>query len=245
MPTKPSTTFVSLPTELRLQIAAYALEQPQNVSLSKGSNGVTGLVNRQVDPDYYASHNMSLLLVCRQFHLDFSSLAYRMTTFVVAKDRMQTIKWQPAANVQNMRKLVLQHTLDTMLSWHNYPFDNESLYLDELCILIDVQKYEPMMELLRRLQNVKRLRIFHTGTRPEIAYARLVAAMQKDDHFQRYDAPDAPNIGCTWWDSTFNVQCISFDLVARRPVPLMAEGDYMVMMKPKVEELMDWLALWL
>jgi hypothetical protein len=245
MATTPSATFLSLPTELRLQIAAYALEQPKRVNPSKERYCGTELAYQQVDPDYYASHNLSLLRVCHQFHRDFSSLAYRMTTFVVASNKMQAIKWQPAANVRNLRRLVLQHPLDVMLFWDDYPFDNESLHLDELCILIDVPNYEPMMGLLRRLQNVKTLRFFHTGPRPEIAYARLVSAMQKDDHFQRYDAACAPNIGCTWWDSTFDAQSISSDLVARKPVPLMAEGDYMVMMKPKVEELMDWLAQWM
>jgi hypothetical protein len=246
MATTPSATFLSLPIELRLQIAAYALEQPENVSLSKEERfRGTELVNAQLDPDYYASQNLSLLLVCHQFHHDFSSLAYRMTTFVVAKRRMQAIKWQPAANIRNLRKLVLDHTLNEMLSWHNYPFDNESLHLDELCLFIDLPNYKPLTRLLRRLQNVKTFRIFHTAARPRIAYARLVAAMQKDDHFQRYDAPCAPDIGCTWWDASYNAQTISFDLVAQEPVPLMAEEDYMVMMKPSVDELMEWFAEWL
>lgn len=252
MTATPKATFLSLPTELRLQIAAYALEQTENV-------GILERRGNRLDTNYSAASNLSVLLVCRQFHIDFTNLAYQLTRFILVGPTMraqmerslplgptmQGIYEHSNAKLRNLRRLVIQSIWEPLARWDSYPFDKDSLHLDELGIVTDDQVYKPVLGLLRRLKNVKTLRIFPMSGNYRILYGRLVGSMQKDDHYQRYDAPDAPNIGNTWWEPSFNAKDISFDLVAREPEPLIAEEDYMTIMKPKVDDLMEWLARWM
>jgi hypothetical protein len=233
-----TTTFLSLPAELRIQIATYALEQSEDVIASECRED-------RLDSAYVAASNLSILLVCRRCQRDFKNLAYQKTTFVLTHHTMQAIHQQPVANLQNLRKLVIESNLDPIAMWHKYPLDNESLHLDELCIVTSDHGFRLITGLLRRLRNVKTLRIFPTSGNPHMHYAYLVGIMQKADHYQRYDAPDAPDIGYTWWDPCYNAQAVSFDLVAQDPVPLMDEEDYMIMMKTQTGEFMEWVAKWL
>ena len=67
-------TILSLPVELRLRIAEYAV----------------------FDEEYLILHddhlrNLALLLVCRQFHDDFTQLVYNNTKFVVGADIDQAL----------------------------------------------------------------------------------------------------------------------------------------------------------
>ena len=234
----PQTTFLSLPTELRLQIATYALEQPAYVGL------IPSWSSGRVDATYSSADSLSVLLVCRQFHHEFANLAFQMTRFILNSHTMQAMHRLSVAKQKNLRKLVIPGACLSGELWHSYPFNNDDLRLDELCIITS-DGYNTVPNLLRRLQHVKKLRILpcREGGHYYDTYSRLLGAIYKEDHYQRYDAPGAPNIGSTWFEACLNVEDMSFDFVARKPEPVLAEEDYMVMMKPKIDTLMeDWLA---
>jgi hypothetical protein len=227
------TTFFSLPAELRLQIAEYALEQTGNVWLRQSNREL------RIDPAYKATSNLSILLVCRQFRLDFTNMAYQMTRFVFIGPQMQLVCGATDAKLQNLRKVIIDADW-SQISWQTYPFDREGLTLEELCIVALPDKHDvnPFLVLLQEMRHVKLLRFFPRPIDHLHMYGRLVGAMYKNDHYRRYDAPGAPEIAKVWWTPSSNVHDFSVDFVACRPEPRMAEEDYMVMMKPKIDELM-------
>jgi hypothetical protein len=239
MQATPRTTFSSLPTELRLQIAEYALEQRGDVGLRESQE-------LRVDPTYNAASNLSLILVCRQFRRDFTNIAYQMTKFVFIGPKLQLVHGATDAKLRNLRKIVIDANWSEIDIWQTYPFNKECLTLEELCIVAIPNKYEivPLISLLERLRNVKQLRFFPCSGNHRLIYGRLVGAMYKYDHYRRYDAPDAPNLKHIWWEHRFNVCDSSIDLVTCQPEPLMAEEEYMMMMKPKIDELMEWMSNW-
>jgi hypothetical protein len=233
MEDKPKTTFFSLPIELQLQIAKYALQEEERI----GNPGSQGFDTNS------AARNLGILLVCRQFQHDFTDLAYQCTTFMLPQLKLQLIQELPDTKLRNLRKLVIDfewHQLDT---WQSYPFNKGCIRLDELCMREsgpNGDNTSSMIKFLRCLQNVKKIKYFPSFGKIHIVYGRLVGAMYKDDHFHRYDAPDAPDIGTTWWEPHFSDD-LSFVFTPYRPKPAMAEDEYMVMMKPKVDEIMEWM----
>jgi hypothetical protein len=239
MQATPRTTFFSLPTELRLQIAEYALEQRGDVALRESRE-------LRIDPTYNAAFNMSLILVCRQFQRDFTGIAYQMTRFVFVGPKMQLVHGSSDAKLRNLRKVVVDADWSQIDTWQAYPFNKECLMLEELCVVALPNEYGivPLVSLLERLRNVKKLRFFPCSGNHRLIYGRLVGAMYKYDHYRRYDAPDAPNLEHVWWEHSFNVRDSSVDLVTCQPEPPMAEEDYMVMMKPKIHELIEWESNW-
>jgi hypothetical protein len=60
----------------------------------------------------------------------------------------------------------------------------------------------------------------------------------KEDHYQRYDAPDAPNLEATWWDWCYSPDYSHITFEAQPPRPILPEEEYMLLMKPKVDALM-------
>jgi hypothetical protein len=236
----PMTTFFSLPTELRLQIAAYAVQQPHDVGIRKSHE-------LRIDPKYDAASNLSLLLVCRQFKQDFTDVAYQATKFIIVGPKVRVVTQAPASRLRNLRKVVVSSEWSQIETWEVFPFNQECMVLEELCIVAMVptdRVIGPFVKLLRRLQNVKNIRMFPSFCEYRLIYGRLVGAMYKDDHYHRYDAPDAPSIRDTWWQPHFNAEDISFDFAACPAEPPMAEEDYMVMMKPKIDEIMEWMNKW-
>jgi hypothetical protein len=236
MQTTPRTTFFSLPTELRLQIAEYALEQTGNVGLRTSNREF------RVDPTYNATSNLSILLVCRQFRLDFTNIAYQMTTFIFLGPKMQLVCSATDAKLQNLRKVVIDADWSQISTWQTYAFNRACLSLEELCIVAIPNKndIDPLIVLLQDLRNVKQLRFFPRPKERHRAstYGRLIGAMYKYDHYRRYDAPKAPDVVKVWWRPRSNDRDFSVDLTACEPEPLMAEEEYMVMMKPKIDDLM-------
>jgi hypothetical protein len=228
------TTFSSLPTELRLHIAAYALEQEP----------FAGFIHQELPklcPDlrYKSSFNLSIRLVCRQFWDDFTRLAYQKTRFVLSYKTAQIIGDQPDERLKNVRRLVIDcdHRTSLVTLWQQYPFNRACLQLDELCIMhIQFCDIALLARVFRQLRNVKLIRFIKHRW---FECYRLMGAILREDHHQRYDAPDAPNLGSTWWDWMCNEQEDSFTLVAREPMPLMEEQEYMLFVKPKVDEVMD------
>jgi hypothetical protein len=263
----PRTTILSLPVELRLEIAAYVFDQPNNMSIEQIADHSEHESRRHLIPSdvsakgfwipltYSASANFSLLLVCRQLRYELVDLAFQQTRFVMS-DRPGLDK--PDFKVScllkericNIRKLVLvyqQEEINAML-WKQYPFNKEAMHLDELCIAFSPHVFDMgLIDLLRRLKNVKTV-TFLLGLDlgcPKIdsmrVLGKIVGAMLKMDHYYRYDAPGAPIIEDTWWDWHFDSTNVSLVLEAREPKPLLAEEDYMNMIKPKVDELMLWM----
>jgi hypothetical protein len=243
MQSTPGTNFFSLPTELRLQIAVYALEQSDDVGILPPNDQV------RIDPAYDAATNLSILLVCRDFHRDFGTVAYQMTRFIFAGTRLHNCSLISDAKLRNVRKVVVEANWLEIGTWQTFLFDKDCVALEELCVVSitddDVDHaIRPVISLLRRLQNVKKIRIFPWHAECRLTYGRLVGAMYKDDHYHRYDAETAPLVGPTWWEPYFNSHDISLDFVKCEAEPVMAEEDYMVMMKPKIDEIMDWMDRW-
>jgi hypothetical protein len=234
MEDKPKTTFFSLPIELRLQIAKYALEEKERI----GNPGSQGFYTNS------AARNLRILLVCRQFQHDFTDLAYQSTTFTLPQSKLQSIHRLPDEKLRNLRKIVIDCEWSELATWQGYAFNKGCMRLDELCMREIGPRGDnigSIIRFLRHLKNVEKVKYFPSFGNPHIIYGQLVGAMYKDDHFHRYDAPDAPNIGATWWEPQFSDDW-SFVFTPREPEPAMAEEEYMVMMKPKVEEIMEWTA---
>ncbi|KAF1917220.1 hypothetical protein BDU57DRAFT_158200 [Ampelomyces quisqualis] len=233
----PKLTFLRLPTELRLQIAAYVFQQDESTGIIKISDR-----RRRLDRDYSAASHLSTLLVCRQFKHDFRDLAYRLTTFVFTIHNMHAIRQEPNTKLRNLRKLVIGGAWPQVDAWAMYLFDTGCLDLEQLCLVGSLpQDFGPVIGLLRRIQKVKSLRIFPTYGNHFIVYGGLVGALYKDDHFHRYDTNGAPEISDIWWEPHFNAKDSSFDFLPCNPEPEMAEQDYLLMMKPKIDEIIEWM----
>lgn len=125
----------------------------------------------------------------------------------------------------------------------------EELQLESLTIAMHMSTHwhypsdftSDMVGLLRRLQNVKVLRFVLNRANVKgffkTWYNRLIGLVLKEDHFQRYDAPGAPNMEKTWWIWSYDENARWFELLAQKPKPVMNEADYMEMVKPWVERL--------
>lgn len=244
------TTFLSLPAEVRVQIAADALQQPPDVGLIfmepiAGSDQCAGLV---LDPGYASATNLNLLLVCRQFRNEFTQLAYQKTTFVIRHRAAEVINEQPDGRLKNIRKLVVLYSHVSLLRWREWPFNHQHLHLDELCFsdYQDIPRSD-IINLLRRLKNVRTIRFVMHSTqsgKDRLACNSLIGVILKADHYWRYDAPDAPRLESTWWNWTFNQRNNAFTFVAQEPKPIMEEEEYMLFVKPKIDEVMDRMAHW-
>jgi hypothetical protein len=229
------TDFFSLSAELRLHIAGYALEQPDDVA--ENPMHVISYRPRK----YRASWNLSILLVCRQFHEDFAAIAVQKTTFRPNRKAITTFGEEPATRLKNIRKLVIDPEYVPLADWQTYPFNNENLRLDKLTIVSTEALHDILPGLMRRLQHVKKIRMVLDCGREEsgLLLDKLLGAIYKEDHYQRYDAPGAPNLGSVSFELYTRGKYQIHDFVAKKPEPMLAtEEDYMVMMKPKIDKLM-------
>lgn len=233
--------LLKLPVELRLRIAEFALEQ----------HSTAGIPQHLLETDYRPSDNLALLLVCRQFNTDFVQLAYSKTRFLLW-NRGQGIRLQqlPPYRIRDIRKLAYVLTPSDIQSWGSYFYDLEQLYLDELVILCP-DGWAPIsgdpnirntVLFLRRLMHVKTVkfivyaqRLLDHGNIAPCIY--LVGTIMKEDHFQRYDAPGAPNVEANSWEWHFNAQENSVTLHAKEPEPITTEEEYMQLQKPRVDAL--------
>jgi hypothetical protein len=136
-----------------------------------------------------------------------------------------------------------------MLEWAKYPFDMEDLHLDTLSVIFHRSAHRhnphdftrPLVRLLRRLQNVHRMRFVRNGANIKgyfkTWFNRLVGLILKEDHHQRYESPGAPHLPAFWWGWRFDEGRQSFELVAREPMGVVEEQEYMEMVRPWVEQL--------
>ncbi|KAG9376653.1 O-methyltransferase [Pyrenophora tritici-repentis] len=248
--TNDRTGFLSLPTELRLQIASYALEQlptDEERLIHLAQPWKTSVYNSV----YKSSKNLAIRLVCREFNRDFSRLAIQKTTFVLYGGLGTVIDAQPDELLRDVRRLVIPvhrifHPLPEFL------FNRECLHLDELCLYDTLESIirhrKTLIYMLRYLKNVKRVS-FSADPRSScsktqrLAFRRLIGQILKEDHYQRYDSPNAPQPETTWWSWIYSNDSAHEFLTAQEPKPIMAEQDYMLLVKPKIDELMEQIEL--
>jgi hypothetical protein len=238
-------TLLSLPIELRLEIVAYALEQPDagliRTLMSENTRHVT------IDQSYRPSSNLTIRLVCRQFNAEFRRLAIQETIFVLSKDSALTVDQQPDELLRDVKKLRFCCNHEDISKWQEYALNKQCMHLDELDLVIsldDSSNRKALVDLFRRLRNVKRVKLLFPGR--GLAWephelVRLIGELLKEDHFQRYDAADAPNSESTWWEWSYDSDLSWAAFVAQNPKPIMAEEDYMLLMKPKVDYIMDYM----
>jgi len=238
-------TLLSLPTELRLQIAEYSLEQEPDSGLSlPGEDEYVPKLGCS-DPS-----NLSLLLVCRQFRDDFTDIAYQKTRFVLGCSAKAVIEEQSDDKLKHIRMLAINCTHDSVFTWlkTGLLFNKDCLHLDELCFIMsrsDDFDQSEMVKLLRCLRNVGTIRfvVSHkTNSADRKGWARLIGRMLKDDHYHRYDAPNAPDLGSTWWDWKLSELDRGLTLTAREPKPPMDEEEYISFVAPHIHRLMAMVA---
>lgn len=130
------------------------------------------------------------------------------------------------------------------ISRNSFP-NHGQLYLDELILLSsshwDNKNTKILVSFLRQLRRVEVLKFIMYETRRGVnrtVYLSLVGAILKEDHFQRYDAPGAPNIEATWWTWCLNPQKNMITFQAQKPRPIYPEDEYMLLVKPMVDALM-------
>jgi hypothetical protein len=247
------TTFFSLPTELRLQIAGYALEQKPHDGFI-----LQKLSKLSLDSGYIAvaKRRLSIRLVCRQFNHDFSRLAFQSTTFILLcnsghpndipphfpSKMARLVRRQPDEVLKDVRKLIVDCAgqASPIMLWQHFPFNRACMQLDELSFLMQGPfDVTAMADVMRQLQNVKTIRFIKHR---QLECYKLIAAFLQRDHYYRYDAPAAPNRGNTWWEWSYSDEEGSFTFVAQDTKPVMEEKEYMLFVKPKVDRVMECIA---
>jgi hypothetical protein len=236
--------FLALPVELRLHIAADALEQQPGSGFSRVDPSPGEETRFELDTDYHSSHNLSIRLVCRQFNIDFTGLALQKTRFVLHNNAALVISTQPEPLLREVRKLVVRCDHNIIARWHEFVFNKDCLHLDELDLVTplgNAAECNALVGMFRRLKQVKKVRLplDRDVKLAKMGCYRLVGAMLKEDHYQRYDAPNAPNLGSSWWSWDFNKEFSWATFVAQEPKPIMAEQEYILLIKPKVDEIME------
>jgi hypothetical protein len=241
------TTIFSLPTELRLQIAGYVLEQGPNAAFI-----CQKLSKLSLDPGYIsvAKRRLGIRLVCRQFNHDFTRLAFQSTTFVMVGEPAPGLSQhidrivcdQPDELIKDVRKLIIDCAgqLSPVIFWQQYSFNRACMHLDELSLIMQASfDVAAIADIMRQLRNVKRIRFIKHRL---LECYKLMAALLGRDHYDRYEAPDAPNVGHTWWDWSYNEEEASFTCTAQDAMPVMEEQEYMLFVKPKVDRVMECIA---
>ena len=240
-------TFLSLPIELRLEIVAYALEQ-SDAGLTKHHESNEGRTCSTIDERYKASTNLAIRLVCRQFNAEFRRLAIHSTLFVLARNSTRVAAQQVEELLQDVKKLRIHCDHETIGKWYEYPLNRQCMHLDELQFVMpldDSANRTALVGLLRRLRNVKQVKLLfpnHRLAKEPYGYIRLLGELLKEDHFQRYDAPNAPNFESTCWEWSFDKESSWAVFVAREPMALIPEEHYLLLMKPKIDYIMDHMA---
>lgn len=249
-------TLLTLPAELRLAILSHVLVQPLDVGFEPSSLlSSPQLRGLRLDFSYSSSAHLAILLTCQQFRHDFTGLAFRRTTFQITD--MYTpfptlLRPLSDLHIRNLRRLLVvagaRHFRD-MVHWLKWPYNMENLHLESLTIAMHMSSHShypsdfttDMVGLLRRLQNVQSLKFVLNGAVVKgffkTWYNRIIGLMLKEDHYQRYDAPGAPNLETTWWTWSYDDEKRWFELVAQAPKEVMVEADYMEMVKPLVQRL--------
>ncbi|KAI8942268.1 hypothetical protein NX059_000347 [Plenodomus lindquistii] len=235
-------TLLDLPVELRLQIASYALEQPRDSGLVwKQTPGDDHGVYHGLLPDenYSSASNLGLLLVCRSFYEDFTRLAYGKTTFVLQRDAKGCLDRMPLARSQTIRRLVIP--FEQLHAFSTCSFDMKLEDLSIVCPDRSECNLNTMVDFLRCVDSIKHIRLLFQDNEIKHRHLKqcysLAGAILKEDHYQRYDAPGAPNIEASWWSWKYDAIMHIFTFTAQPPKPIMEEKAYMELVAPLIEEL--------
>lgn len=236
--------FLSLPAELRLHIVAEALEQHPLSGLEMIPSSSGDGPRFTLDMAYRSSANLSIRLVCRQFNADFTRLAVQKTRFVLHENAGSVISTQSEALLRDVKRLIVHCGHDAITQWGEFPFNKECLRLDELDMvmpLAEAAECTALVGMFRRLRNVQKIGFLLDGDAQlaKLRCYRLIGAMLKEDHYQRYDAPNAPSLESSWWSWSFNSNFSWAAFVAQEPKPVMAEEEYIILIKPKIDEIME------
>jgi hypothetical protein len=240
-------TFLSLPIELRLEIVAYALEQP-HAGLIREHELHENPSFFELDKGYKHSANLAIRLVCRQFNAEFRRLAIQTTLFMLPNGSACVADSQSDELLREVRKLRICCEYKDIADWRQYPLNKQCMHLDELDFVMPLHTFAnrtALVGLLRRLRNVKQVKILFPGrylAREPLEYIVFIGELLKEDHHQRYDAPNAPNLESTWWDWSCRHDFGWAILAAQEPKPIMVEEDYMLLMKPKVDYIVEYMA---
>jgi hypothetical protein len=230
-------SFSTLPAELRLLVADYLFEQPHDAAFETSPDG-----RLQLDHAYSSSSHLRPLLASRQFYKEFQTIAYNKTTFVVRNpEPHDCVARLPPHLLRQVRKLVLCHS-DQVTLWQQYPFNAQGLHLETLVLISSPAfPHHDLASLLHRLRHVQTLMVVADQDTAKfgLKFQRMVGLLLKNDHHQRYDAPGAPHMEHNWWEWSFNATRLSFVLRALPPKPALAEEDYMRLIKPHVDALMQ------
>jgi hypothetical protein len=247
------TGLLSLPAELRVYILEYVFHDPDRPSglLKQVKTGRLVL-----DDCYSANQNLAPLLVCRQLYQDSGCLGFKTTTFLVASlfgdipKQLSILKSKQVESIRNITFVADGRQFRKIVDWKQHAFDITSLRLDTLTIALHRSSpwhylYDytgPMVQLLRRLQGVRRLAVVRNDARVKGSlhawYNRLVGLMLKIDHQQRYET-SPPNPEQVWWEWSFDSPAQRMCLEARPPKPLVDEEEYIQNVLPLMEELRD------
>ena len=237
------TTILSLPVELRLRIAEYAVFEEESSTLEFPW---PDKINSRYKHYYKPSGHLALLLVCRQFHDDFTQLVYNNTKFVVGADIDQALVRLHELSEYKIRNIrTLRFKPNTKMGvCERFLRETPQLQLHQLDIVyfdvIDQQDISEIVSFFRRLSNTKVVKFMYDSYNwyDRRVWCKLIGAIMKEDHYQRYDAPGAPNLEATWWDWCFSPDYTHIIFVAQPSRPIVPEEEYMLWMKPKVIALM-------
>ena len=253
MSTPPPATFLTLPVELRLLIAEYALEQdPKSVIPYPCQNQSLEAAVHQYR-HYRPSSNLSLLLVCRQFNTDFTSLAYAKTTFALqSANAILALKALPIHKLRAIRTIAFIPGSE-ISHWNGYPFGIEALRLDTLIFLWhpNFSREKGFMKgkicmcnswlyiIMRYLTHISSIHfLFYEGS--ELlngqAYSRFIRYVLRDDYVYLYSNPRSPKRENTWWEWESNEEWNVVTFAAKGRREMVGEEEYMVKMRPLREE---------
>ncbi|KAH7110603.1 hypothetical protein B0J11DRAFT_205274 [Dendryphion nanum] len=257
-PTPTRTNFFTLPTEIRLSILEYVLPPPHPDSGVRDLT-VTGPIEPffvQIDDiPFYSEQRWksSILTICRQFRTDFTNLVFSRTVFSVrvSNRSVRSLHSRLAdlrpCQIASIRYLIVEkeeHEFQALSQWSHYPFNIPNFNLTILTIGLAsspmaIENTAKIAKMLRGLRNVQTLRIIGNFCTVKGGfkawYNQLVGLILKEDHRQRYDVADAPNVEETWWEWSFGNQTQSAVFKAQKSKPVVGEEEYMHMIKPLME----------
>lgn len=213
-------TLTTLPAEIRLAIFDYVFPEHNPRVGFRNHNVPTGLL---LDDAYSASHALSLLLSCRQFYTDASLLAFGKIHFVLANlfadlpSRLATLHPKQQASLRHLAFTADARHFRRFADWDAHAFGLPQVNLDTLTVILHASTpwhylfdHTPeIVQLLRRLRNVKRFIFVRNGARVKGGfrtwYNRLIGLIMKVDHAERYERADgAPNLEEVWWEWEFD-----------------------------------------
>jgi hypothetical protein len=250
--------LLSLPAELRIQILSYVFVQQPDAGFIRSEKSSTldyhGLV---IDNHYSPAFQLNILSTCRQFRRDFTTIAFRNTTFLVRDNcvslhtLLRRLQSHQLASLRRVAFVTSPKRIRELVEWTRYPFDMENVHLEELTVVLYRSEHwhypshytRDLVALLRRLEHVKALKFVRNSAPVSGSfrtwYNRLIGLLLKEDHYQRYDAPDAPNVEATWWEWRYDYADNTFELIAQSPKPVLPEAEYIGYVAPLVRRLMS------